>query len=62
LDIPVSSNPHIGFSAEKEWLAARKQVPDRTAPTDRTVFHFEDGKTNRPPVVKFQLRPDPLAK
>jgi hypothetical protein len=27
----------------------------------RTVFHVEGGKENRPRVVKFQLRPDPLA-
>ncbi|HWH39763.1 MAG TPA: carboxypeptidase-like regulatory domain-containing protein [Usitatibacter sp.] len=27
----------------------------------RTVFHLEGGKTNRPRVVRFQLRPDPLA-
>ena len=28
----------------------------------RTVFHVEGGKENRPRVVKFQLRPDPLAR
>jgi hypothetical protein len=28
----------------------------------RTVFHLEGGKENRPRVVKFQLRPDPLAR
>jgi len=28
----------------------------------RTVFHNEGGKENRPRVVKFQLRPDPLAR
>jgi len=28
----------------------------------RTVFHNEGGKENKPNVVKFQLRPDPLAK
>jgi hypothetical protein len=27
----------------------------------RTMFHLEGGKENRPKVVKFQLRPDPLA-
>jgi hypothetical protein len=27
----------------------------------RTVFHLEGGKENRPRVVRFQLRPDPLA-
>jgi hypothetical protein len=28
----------------------------------RTVFHVEGGKENHPQVVKFQLRPDPLAR
>ena len=28
----------------------------------RTVFHSEGGKDNRPAVVRFQLRPDPLAR
>ena len=28
----------------------------------RTMFHLEGGKENRPKVVKFQMRPDPLAK
>ncbi len=28
----------------------------------RTVFHVEGGTENRPRVVKFQLRPDPLAR
>ena len=28
----------------------------------RTVFHVEGGKENRPKVVKFQMRPDPLAR
>ena len=27
----------------------------------RTPFHAEGGKENRPKVVHFQLRPDPLA-
>jgi hypothetical protein len=30
--------------------------------SNRTVFHVEGGKENRPRVVKYQLRPDPLAK
>jgi hypothetical protein len=30
--------------------------------SSRTVFHVEGGKENRPRVVKFQLRPDPLAR
>jgi hypothetical protein len=28
----------------------------------RTMFHLEGGKENRPRVVRFQLRPDPLAR
>jgi len=28
----------------------------------RTMFHLEGGKENRPKVVRFQLRPDPLAR
>jgi hypothetical protein len=27
----------------------------------RTVFHNEGGKEDRPKVVRFQMRPDPLA-
>ncbi len=30
--------------------------------SNRTMFHLEGGKENRPKVVKFQIRPDPLAK
>jgi hypothetical protein len=33
-----------------------------TTYSTRTVFHLEGGKENRPKVVKFQLRPDPLAR
>jgi hypothetical protein len=29
---------------------------------NRTPFHDEGGKGNKPLLVKFQLRPDPLAK
>ena len=32
-----------------------------TTYSTRTMFHLEGGKENRPKVVKFQLRPDPLA-
>jgi len=28
----------------------------------RTQFHNEGGKANRPNVVRFQMRPDPLAR
>jgi hypothetical protein len=30
--------------------------------SNRTVFHSEGGKEDRPKVIKFQLRPDPLAR
>jgi hypothetical protein len=33
-----------------------------TTYSTRTMFHLEGGKENRPKVVKFQLRPDPLAR
>jgi hypothetical protein len=33
-----------------------------TTYSTRTVFHLEGGKENRPKVVKFQVRPDPLAR
>ena len=33
-----------------------------TTYSNRTMFHLEGGKENRPKVVKFQIRPDPLAK
>jgi hypothetical protein len=32
-----------------------------TSTSTRTMFHLEGGKANRPKVVKFQMRPDPLA-
>jgi hypothetical protein len=45
-------DPNAGWKGRALWATS----------SDRTVFHFEGGKTNRPQVVKFQLRPDPLAK
>ena len=33
-----------------------------TTYSHRTMFHLEGGKENRPKVVQFQLRPDPLAR
>ncbi len=33
-----------------------------TTTSTRTMFHLEGGTENRPKVVKFQMRPDPLAK
>jgi hypothetical protein len=58
----------MGFFAK--WAEGR--IDDRNAgwkgrglwatSSDRTVFHHEGGKENRPQVVRFQLRPDPLAR
>jgi hypothetical protein len=57
----------LGFYAK--WMDAR--VDDETAgwkgkglwatTSTRAPFHMEGGKGTRPKVVKFQLRPDPLA-
>ena len=33
-----------------------------TTYSTRTMFHLGGGKENRPKVVRFQLRPDPLAR
>jgi hypothetical protein len=33
-----------------------------TTYSTRTMFHLEGGKENRPKVVRFQGRPDPLAR
>ncbi len=33
-----------------------------TTQSTRTMFHLEGGIANKPQVVRFQLRPDPLAK
>jgi hypothetical protein len=33
-----------------------------TTYSTRTMFHLEGGKENRPKVVRFQMRPDPLAR
>jgi hypothetical protein len=58
----------LGFYAK--WMDAR--VDDEAAgwkgkglwatTSTRTPFHMEGGKGTRPKVVKFQLRPDPLAR
>ncbi len=45
-------DPNAGWKGKALWAT------DST----RTVFHNEGGKENRPRVVKFQLRPDPLAR
>ena len=45
-------NPSAGWKGRALWATS----------SDRTVFHFEGGTQNRPQVIKFQLRPDPLAR
>ncbi len=44
-------DPNAGWKGRALWATY----------STRTVFHVEGGKANRPRVVKFQLRPDPLA-
>jgi hypothetical protein len=44
--------PNAGWKGRSLWATT----------SNRTVFHVEGGKENRPKVVKFQLRPDPLAR
>jgi hypothetical protein len=58
----------MGFFTK--WVEGRIDDPNGgwkgrgiwTTYSNRTMFHLEGGKTNRPKVVKFQMRPDPLAK
>ena len=58
----------IGFFTK--WVEGRIDDPQAgwkgralwTTYSTRTMFHLEGGKTNRPKVVRFQLRPDPLAR
>jgi len=45
-------DPGAGWKGRALWATS----------SNRTVFHVEGGKENRPKVVKFQLRPDPLAR
>ena len=45
-------DPNAGWKGRALWATE----------STRTVFHNEGGKENRPRVVKFQLRPDPLAR
>ena len=45
-------DPNAGWKGRGLWATS----------SDRTVFHAEGGKQNRPQVVRFQLRPDPLAR
>jgi hypothetical protein len=44
-------DPNAGWKGRSLWATN----------STRTVFHNEGGTQNRPRVVKFQLRPDPLA-
>ncbi len=45
-------DPAAGWKGKGLWATS----------STRTVFHVEGGKENRPKVIKFQLRPDPLAR
>ncbi|MBI3043773.1 MAG: carboxypeptidase regulatory-like domain-containing protein [Betaproteobacteria bacterium] len=45
-------DPRAGWKGRSMWSTY----------STRTVFHSEGGKENRPKVVRFQLRPDPLAR
>jgi hypothetical protein len=45
-------DPNAGWKGRSLWATY----------STRAVFHNEGGKENRPRVVKFQLRPDPLAR
>jgi hypothetical protein len=58
----------VGFFTK--WVEGRIDDPNGgwkgralwTTYSTRTMFHLEGGKENKPKVVKFQLRPDPLAR
>jgi hypothetical protein len=58
----------MGFFAK--WAEGRIDDPNGgwkerglwATSSDRTVFHNEGGTANRPQVVRFQMRPDPLAR
>jgi hypothetical protein len=45
-------DPNIGWKGRELW----------TTYSTRTMFHLETGKGTLPKVVRFQLRPDPLAR
>ena len=45
-------DPNGGWKGKGLWATS----------STRTVFHFEGGTKNKPQVVRFQLRPDPLAR
>jgi hypothetical protein len=58
----------VGFFTK--WVEGRIDDPNGgwkgralwTTYSTRTMFHLEGGKENKPKVVRFQLRPDPLAR
>ena len=58
----------VGFYTK--WMEGRIDDPNGgwkgrslwTTYSTRAMFHLEGGKENRPKVVRFQLRPDPLAR
>jgi hypothetical protein len=58
----------VGFFTK--WVEGRIDDPNGgwkgrslwTTYSTRTMFHLEGGKENRPKVVRFQMRPDPLAR
>jgi hypothetical protein len=45
-------DPNAGWKGRSLWSTY----------STRAIFHVEGGKENRPKVVRFQLRPDPLAR
>jgi len=45
-------DPNAGWKGRSLW----------TTYSTRAMFHLEGGKENRPKVVRFQLRPDPLTR
>ncbi len=45
-------DPAAGWKGRSLWASF----------STRTMYHLEGGKENRPKVVRFQLRPDPLAR
>lgn len=45
-------DPNAGWKGRSLW----------TTYSTRTMFHLEGGQQNRPKVVRFQFRPDPLAR
>jgi hypothetical protein len=45
-------DPNAGWKGKELW----------TTTSTRTMFHLETGKATSPKVVRFQLRPDPLAR